>query len=100
MASITIRNLDDSIKTALRVRAAQAGRSMEEQARKLLTEALSRIDEPDHRDKRKKLDRAERIAAIMANAGGGVDLPPYPDRPVDFDGIDHLAKQAFAHDHK
>ena len=32
MASITIRNPDDSLKARLRVRAAQHGRSMEEEA--------------------------------------------------------------------
>ena len=36
MASITIRNLDESTKQALRERAAQNGRSMEEEARLLL----------------------------------------------------------------
>ncbi|MDT6939292.1 bifunctional phosphopantothenoylcysteine decarboxylase/phosphopantothenate--cysteine ligase CoaBC [Brucella pseudogrignonensis] len=36
MASITIRNLDDAAKERLRVRAAQNGRSMEEEARLLL----------------------------------------------------------------
>ncbi|MCB1421214.1 MAG: bifunctional phosphopantothenoylcysteine decarboxylase/phosphopantothenate--cysteine ligase CoaBC [Nitratireductor sp.] len=38
MASITIRNLDESTKQALRERAAQNGRSMEEEARLLLAE--------------------------------------------------------------
>ncbi|MFM7341316.1 MAG: FitA-like ribbon-helix-helix domain-containing protein, partial [Betaproteobacteria bacterium] len=33
MASITIRNLDDAIKQGLRVRAAERGHSMEEEAR-------------------------------------------------------------------
>ena len=32
MASITIRNLDDDVKTRLRVRAAEHHRSMEEEA--------------------------------------------------------------------
>ena len=36
MASITIRNLDDGIKRRLRVRAAEHGRSMEEEAREIL----------------------------------------------------------------
>ena len=36
MASITIRNLDDSLKEALRRRAAGNGRSMEEEVRKIL----------------------------------------------------------------
>ena len=38
MASITIRNLDESTKQALRERAARNGRSMEEEARLLLAE--------------------------------------------------------------
>ena len=42
MASITIRNLDDSLKAALRSRAAAHGRSMEEEARQLLKQALLR----------------------------------------------------------
>src|SRR5688500_13360819 len=40
MASITIRKLDEKTKARLRVRAAQHGRSMEEEARTLLREAL------------------------------------------------------------
>jgi plasmid stability protein len=40
MASITIRNLDEETKARLRVRAAQHGRSMEEEARRLLRAAL------------------------------------------------------------
>ena len=39
-ASITIRNLDDAVKTKLRVRAATNGRSMEEEARIILREAV------------------------------------------------------------
>ena len=40
MASITIRNLDDETKERLRVRAAHRRRSMEEEARSILREAL------------------------------------------------------------
>ena len=40
VASITIRNLDDAIKTRLRTRAARHDRSMEEEARIILKEAL------------------------------------------------------------
>lgn len=43
MASITIRNLDDDIKERLRIRAAQHGRSMEEEARTILRQAISGI---------------------------------------------------------
>ncbi len=41
MAVITIRNVDDEIKRLLRIRAAQHGVSMEEEARRILREALS-----------------------------------------------------------
>ena len=40
MASITIRKLDDEVKARLRIRAAGNGRSMEEEARLILREAL------------------------------------------------------------
>ena len=40
MASITIRKLDDQVKLKLRIRAAQHGRSMEEEAREILSEAI------------------------------------------------------------
>ena len=40
MASITIRNLDDGVRTLLRVRAAGNGRSMEEEVRLILREAV------------------------------------------------------------
>ena len=46
MASITIRNLDDDVKTRLRVRAAQKGRSMEEEVRLILREAVGREEAP------------------------------------------------------
>ena len=41
MASITIRNLDDEVKTRLRARAAEHCRSMEEEARLILREAVN-----------------------------------------------------------
>jgi len=40
MASITIRNLDGDVKSMLRVRAAGNGRSMEEEARLILRDAV------------------------------------------------------------
>ena len=42
MASITIRNLDDDVKSRLRLRAAGSGRSMEEEARLILRDAVGR----------------------------------------------------------
>lgn len=40
MASITIRNIEDSLKALLRIEAAKNNRSMEEEARVLLRRAL------------------------------------------------------------
>ena len=47
MASITIRNLEDDVKTRLRRRAAGNGRSMEEEARVILAEAVDREAAPE-----------------------------------------------------
>ena len=41
MASLTIRNLEEDIKHRLRVRAAERGRSMEEEAREILRLAVA-----------------------------------------------------------
>lgn len=41
MASITIRNLDDDLKTRLRVRAAEHRRSMEEEVRIILRDTVN-----------------------------------------------------------
>jgi plasmid stability protein len=41
MASMTIRNLEDRVKVRLRIRAAEHGRSMEEEAREILANALA-----------------------------------------------------------
>lgn len=46
MASITIRNLDDGIKQRLRVRAAEHGRSMEEEVRDILRRVMDDADSP------------------------------------------------------
>ena len=52
MASITIRNLDDEVKTRLRMRAAGNGRSMEEEARLILGEAVGPQDRhPEPRER-------------------------------------------------
>ena len=41
MASITVRDLDDSLKARLRIQSAQHGHSMEEEVRQILRRALS-----------------------------------------------------------
>ena len=65
MASITIRNLDDDVKRRLRVRAAEHGRSMEEEARDILRQVVGQSGAP------RNLGQAihARFAAL-----GGVDL--------------------------
>jgi plasmid stability protein len=69
MGSITIRNLDDALKRRLRVRAAEHGRSMEEEVREILRQA---IGEPAPT---KDLGRV--IHARFASIGGvELELPP------------------------
>jgi plasmid stability protein len=41
MSTLTVRNLDDDLKTRLRVRAAHNGRSMEAEAREILRASLT-----------------------------------------------------------
>ncbi|MDE0385790.1 MAG: plasmid stabilization protein [Defluviicoccus sp.] len=65
MASITIRNLDDAVKRRLRVRAAENGRSMEEEARDILRRAVGEPAPPQ--------DLGRAIHARFA-ALGGVEL--------------------------
>ena len=70
MASITIRSLDDDIKARLRVRAAEHGRSMEEEVRILLREAVS--PKPPAEE-----NLARAIRARFASVGGvELNLPP------------------------
>jgi plasmid stability protein len=73
MATITIRNLDEETKRRLRIRAAEKGRSMEEEARDVL-------------------DRAVELPAGGENLGqairsifeplGGAELEPLPFAPL------------------
>ena len=72
MASITIRNLDDDVKTRLRVRAAEHSRSMEEEVRIILREAVGRG--------RNTRNLAE-IARAHFGPANGVDLELPPREP-------------------
>ena len=47
MASITVRNLDDGLKRRLRIRAAENGRSMEQEAWDILRAALDEDAAPN-----------------------------------------------------
>ena len=44
MAELTIRGIDDEVRDRLRIRAAQHGRSMEAEARAILTAAVSPVE--------------------------------------------------------
>lgn len=46
MATLTIRNVPDDVKHALRVRAAESGRSLEEALRQLLSEEVNAPFQP------------------------------------------------------
>jgi plasmid stability protein len=63
MASITIRRLEDAVKSRLRILAARHGRSMEEEAREILKAGLTA--EPAHR-----LNLAESIRRHIDPLGG------------------------------
>ena len=74
MASITIRKLDDDVKSKLRVRAASNGRSMEAEARLILAEAVDREPVP-----------AEGLGTMiheLFKPYGGVELELPPREPM------------------
>jgi plasmid stability protein len=70
MATLTIRNLPDDVHAALRVRAAKAGRSMEEEVRVMISEkaqseTVKRFDRADARA------AASEIRDLLRAANGG-----------------------------
>ncbi len=71
--TIKIRGLNDAAKTRLRELAASHGRSMEEEAREILTIGLA-IEE-------REPNLTESIRALFEPLGGA-DLPEFPDEPV------------------
>lgn len=84
MATMTIRNLDDELKTRLRMRAARHGQSMEEEARSILRSALNTELEAN--------TGTALVNAIRARVKrfGGVELSLPPREPMrdppDFNG--------------
>jgi plasmid stability protein len=80
MAQILIRNLDDSVKSQLRRRAQRHHRSMEEEARDILRNALRKEDAP-------AVLLGDRVKARFAGIGLDFDIAEQrgaPVRPVDF----------------
>ena len=74
MASITIRNLDESVKRQLRLRAAQRNRSMEDEARDILRTALAQ--EPA------RLENLADAIRRRVEPLGGIELPLPPRGPM------------------
>lgn len=74
MATITIRNIDDSLKSRLRTRAEMRGKSMEDEARDILRDALSTEASGGG-------NLAEVIRKRLAPVGG-VDLPILPREAI------------------
>ena len=70
MASITVRNLEDGLKHRLRIRAAENGRSMEEEVRDILRTVL-------YHQQSGQENLASAIRARFAPLGGvELDIPP------------------------
>jgi len=74
MATLTIRQLDEKTKSRLRIRAAERGRSMEEEAREILRSAL--VTQANLKDNLADIVR-RRFAPL-----GGVELELPPRDPI------------------
>lgn len=74
MAAVSIRDLDDSVREKLRVRAARHGRSMEAEMRAILTAAVT--------DEDARTDLFTALVDRFARLGGvELDLPPRATPP-------------------
>jgi plasmid stability protein len=75
MASITIRNLEETTKRKLKIRAAMHGHSMEQEARDVLNSALKSSASKSGANLAEAIHR--RFAPF-----GGVELEPFPRGPI------------------
>jgi len=82
MASITIRQLPETTKQKLRIRAAQNGRSMEQEAREILRVELAKPASPPRTGKELVESIRRRFAPL-----GGVELEIPPRGPIRDPGI-------------
>ena len=85
MAMLTVRNIDEQLKSLLRIRAAQDGCSMEEEVRRILRSALTPAPATTHPDSGIGSRLRQQIQAL--SGGVDIELPvrsmPRPD--PDFD---------------
>lgn len=63
MATLTIRNVDEQTHKALRLRAAEHGRSVEEEIRRILAESASRP--PEYRNPKSPEEIAEAVKSVQ-----------------------------------
>jgi plasmid stability protein len=75
MTTLTIRNVDPTLKERLRVRAARNGRSMGAELRHILSTALDG-------ERTREMDLAEAIRLRFLPFGGVDGLEPHPAVPV------------------
>jgi plasmid stability protein len=77
MATLTIRNLEESTKAQLRLQAARHGRSMEEEARVILRQGVIHSQAAESQE-----GIGSRIHAHFAHLGGvELELPARADHP-------------------
>ncbi len=81
MASITIRNLGEATKRKLKIRAAQHGRSMEQEVREILESAVKNAPPKSGANLADSIHR--RFARL-----GGVELEPFPRGPIREPGVE------------
>ena len=82
MASLTVRQLDDKLKTLLRLRAARHGRSMEDEVRVILREAaggtgrnvLEQFDPPAQPARHKTRAAATAVRAFFSSSAAALPL--------------------------
>ena len=76
VATITVRNLEEGLKRRLRIRAAEHGKSMEEEVRDILRAALEQEEEP--------APGKDIVSIIRAHVEplGGIELELPPREPI------------------
>jgi plasmid stability protein len=84
MAQLLVRNLEASVKEALRRKAQRHGRSMEEEVRLILRQAAALEQDQPH----EAIGLGSQMAALFADSGPGVPMPEwqgYGATPAAFD---------------
>jgi plasmid stability protein len=75
MAQLLVRNIEENVKDRLRRRAKRHGRSMEEEAREILRQAV--LSEP-----RREREAGAQIAAMFKDLNVDFEIPEFKDEQV------------------